>query len=124
MSGYRLTVVTTDARRAVRYVTGLWTRPAWLRVVSAPREVAALADGTVAIGLFYEPRARRSPLEWAWIARRAAGGITGLGLPELAGLEAWRERLAAPCGDGDDEPFLRAMPEAVAGMVMTERRTA
>ena len=122
MTAHRLTIVTNEPLRAVRDVLGIGFIPLWCRVVTHAEEVAALADGTKVIGQWYEPRHRRSLLEWAFISRRERGGLIGLSLEDCDKLVAWAVRNGAGPEGMDRHRAVAA--SQLSGLVVSERRVA
>ncbi len=92
MADIRLFIATNDPRQAVRDVLGVSTLldvPDFVRVVSDPAHIAKLPDGARGIGRWYG--AHRSMAEFAWIDRRAAGGITCVSTAFQDRLNEWKD---------------------------------
>ncbi|MAY63977.1 MAG: hypothetical protein CML29_17375 [Rhizobiales bacterium] len=119
-AAHRLTIVTNEPLRAARDVLGVDFIPAWCRVVTRAEEVASLADSTKVIGQWYEPRSRRSLLEWAFIARRERGGLIGLSLEDCDKLVTWGVRNGA--GSEGMDPHRAVAASQLSGLVVSERR--
>ncbi|MDF2369408.1 MAG: hypothetical protein P1V21_01315 [Rhizobiaceae bacterium] len=98
----RLRIITNNPARALmEEVLGvtLEDRPNWCVVLTTPQEVAAIPEGALCYAVFYLPTCRGfaaretlTPLESAWLDRRARGGVQGLGASEFQGMRAWRQK--------------------------------
>lgn len=98
----RLRIITNNPARALmEEVLGvtLEDRPDWCAILTTPQELAAIPDGALCYAVFYLPardgfaaRETLTPLESAWLDRRARGGVQGLGVSEFQGMRAWRHK--------------------------------
>lgn len=124
MTAHRLTIVTNEPLRAVEAVLGVGFIPPWCRVVTRAEDVAALGDGTKVIAQWFEPRSRRSLLEWAFIARRERGGLVGLSAEDCDKLAAWAARQHSAIGTEGMDPHRAVAASQLSGLVVSERRVA
>lgn len=122
----RLTIVTNHPARAVLAVLGVEAAPAWLAVVTTLEGVRALPSGAKVIGQWFEPRKRRSALEWAFQTRRLQGDLIGLSVEDCDSLAAWAERHRDAAGAQTEKPARTGIDSSLAaatsGMVISERR--
>lgn len=91
MADIRLFIVTDDPRQAALDVLGVSTLldvPDFVRVVSDPAQIARLPDGARGIGRWYG--AHRSMAEFAWVDRRAQGGVSGVSSAFQDRLNEWK----------------------------------
>lgn len=112
----RLTIVTNHPARAVLAVLGVEDRPAWVAVVTTLEGVRALEPGIKVIGQWFEPRKRRSALEWAFQVRRLQHDLVGLSVEDCEKLANWAERHGAHSGVDS------SLAAETGGMVISERR--
>lgn len=116
MTAARLTIVTNHPDRAVLAVLGVEAAPSWLAVVTTLQGVRALEPGTKVIGQWFEPRKRRSALEWAFQTRRLQGDLVGLSLEDCDRLAEWAQR------HGAHATIDSSLAAETGGMVISERR--
>ena len=93
-----LYIVTNDQMAGARSVMhcALDMIPGWVRIVSEPKEIAALPAGAKCIGIWSSKRGHRSMAEWAWIERRERGDLdVGMTGEEIDKLQAWIAKRAA-----------------------------
>lgn len=122
MADVRLFIVTDDPRQAVRDVLGVSTLlevPDFVRVVSAPMQIATLPDGARGIGRWYG--AHRSMAEFAWMDRRARGGVSGVSAAFQDRLNEWKAARRA-----EETALLRQIlaEEASSHLAVVEPATA
>lgn len=92
MTDIRLYIVCDDAAagalRVMQCLPG--ALPGWARVLTEPKQIAAMPDGARCIGTFTRRGDQMSAAELSWWERRRRGGISaGLTAKEIDGLGAF-----------------------------------